>query len=190
MAWYVKALERSLGLPDITLDTPYLLNYLDNLQVLTDDQLRYHAGKAEGNRLIEKRLHRTGVLLIGITIAACSLHLLPLPIPVLHWPEGWAWLLTFLCGFLPAFGAAIAGINNQGEFKQLAKTSESMHHEYSLLSGEITAQKQELLSCEGRSLANSIKKTKKTAYRISQLMIDELSDWRITYHNRPIDLPV
>jgi hypothetical protein len=190
MAWYVKAMERSLGLPDITLDTPFLLNYLENLQVLTNDQLRYHAGKAESNHLIEKRLHRTGVLLIAITIAACSLHLLPLLIPGLHWSEGLAWLLTFLCGFLPAFGAAIAGINNQGEFKRLAKTSESMQHEYGLLSGEINALKLELCACDGRSLANSIKKTRKTAYRISQLMIDELSDWRITYHNRPIDLPV
>lgn len=190
MAWYVKSMERSLGLPDIRLDKAYLEKYLKGLQDLTREQMDYHAVKSESNHLIEIRLHRSGVILIGITITACSLHLLPLLITGLQWPEGFAWLLTFLCGFLPALGAAVAGINNQGEFKRLSKTSESMHHEYKILSAEIALLHKELQTGDCRSVMNTFKKIKKAAYRISQLMIDELSDWRITYHNRPLDLPV
>lgn len=190
MAWYVKALDRNLGLPDARVDEVYLKKYLDDLIELTRDQQSYHANNAQKNHLIERRLHRSGIILVGATIAACSTHLLPLLIPGIHWPEGFAFFLTFLCGFLPALGAALAGINNQGEFKTLAKTSESMHQEYSGLSEELAGLKEALQMEEDQPVMPVFKKIRGAAYRISRLMIEELSDWRITYHNRPPELPV
>jgi hypothetical protein len=190
MAWFIKALERNLGLPNARIDAVYLKKYLADLLVLTQDQQTWHSTNSQSNHLIEKRLHRSGILLVGATIAACMIHLLPLFIPELHWPEGFAYLLTFLCGFLPALGAALAGINNQGEFKTLAKTSESMQHEYAALSAELSGLQIALQSSEEKSVNHLFKRIKVAAYRISHLMIEELSDWRITYHNRPLDLPV
>jgi len=190
MAWYVKALERNLGLPNARINAVYLKKYLDDLLVLAQDQQAYHSTNSQSNHLIERRLHRSGIILVGATIAACMIHLLPVFIPELQWPVGFARLLTFLSGFLPALGAALAGINNQGEFKTLAKTSESMQHEYSILSAELSGLKKALQSSDEKSVIHLFKRIKDVAYRISHLMIEELSDWRITYHNRPLDLPV
>ena len=190
MAWFMKALERNLGLPDARIDNVYLNKYLNNLIGLTRDQETYHLNNARSYHLIEKRLHQSGVILIGATITACMTHLIPLFIPGLHLPERLASLLTFLCGFLPALGAALAGINNHGEFKRVAKTSESMQREYSALSAELALLQSSLKSLKDEPSIHFFKKIKGAAYRVSQLMIDELSDWRITYHNRPLDLPV
>jgi len=190
MAWYVKALERSLGLPDAQLDFVYLNKYLNDLFAFVNDQKTYHSTNALNNHLIEERLHRSGVILIGATIAACVMHLLPLINPELHLRSGIAYLLTFLCGFLPALGAAVAGINNQGEFKSLSKTSESMQSEYATISEEISVLQLSLKSCKGEADMHLYRKIKDITYRISYLMIEELSDWRITYNNRPLDLPV
>jgi hypothetical protein len=190
MAWYVKALERCLGLPNARINVAYLNKYLDDLIVMVNDQKAYHSINAQTNHLIEKRLHQSGVFLIGATIAACVMHLIPIINPELHWPAGFAYLLTFLCGFLPALGAALAGINNQGEFKSMSKTSESMKYEYAALSDELTSLKLTLLSVKEKADIPLYKRIKDTTYRISFLMIEELSDWRITYNNRPLDLPV
>jgi hypothetical protein len=190
MAWYVKALERSLGLPDAKIDLPYLNKYLNDLLVFVTDQKAYHFSNAQSNHLIEVRLHRSGIILISATIAACVLHLLPLINPELHWQEGLAYILTFLCGFLPAFGAALAGINNQGEFKSLSKTSDSMQREYAAISEELSLLKITLETCKDKNDTHLFKKIKDITYRISYLMIEELNDWRITYNNRPLELPV
>jgi hypothetical protein len=189
MAWYVKALERNLGLPETCITADYLKKYLDNLLNLAKDQQAYHLISSQSFHLIGRRLHKTGVVLIGATITSCLLHLLPLLMKEVLWPAGFANLLTFLCGFLPALGAALAGINNQGEFKPLAKTSESMHREYIALTAGLNQFMADLETGDARPVARQLKTIREAACRMSHLMIEELSDWRITYHNRPLDLP-
>jgi hypothetical protein len=166
-----------------------LEKYIDGLIELVKDQKAYHTLNAKRNHLITERLHHYGIMLVGATIAACFLHLLPVMIPKLHWPEGFSYLLTFLCGFMPALGASLAGINNQGEFKSMFKTSESMNHEYSLFYEELDRLKNSIQSCKEGADVHLFRRIKETAYHISFLMIEELSDWRITYSNRPLDLP-
>jgi len=65
-----------------------------------------------------------------------------------------------------------------------------MQHEYFKLSAELSGLKTALQSSDEKSGIHLFKRIKDVAYRISNLMIEELSDWRITYHNRPLDLPV
>jgi len=189
MAWYVKALERNLGLPDAKVDKQYLGKYLENLLDLTNDQQAYHADKAKENHQIEKRLHGTGITLVFATIAACAIHLSPIFSHAWHLPAWFSHLLTFLCGFMPALGAALAGINNQGEFKRMAKTSESMQREYLVLSDEISVLKEALKVGGDKIDVQLFNKIKDKAFHLSVMMVEELSDWRITYHNRPMDLP-
>ncbi|MCX6224864.1 MAG: hypothetical protein NTV01_08985 [Bacteroidia bacterium] len=189
MAWYVRALERNLGLPHARIDESYLKKFLDNLLALIHNQETYHAGNSIVNHRIERFLHQSGIVLITATIASCSIHLLPLFIPGLSWEGGFAHLLTFLCGFLPALGAALAGINNQGEFKRLTKTSESMQRAYIELSDELMEIRQKLQTSDGKAVIPLFPLIKDLAHRVSHLMIEELSDWRITYHNRPPTLP-
>lgn len=190
MAWYIKSLERSLGLPNAKIDFEYINKNIKGLFDFVSDQKDYHLKNSKRNHLIEKRLHKLGVMLIGATVGACLLHLVPLLIQGLHWKESISHFLTFLCGFLPALGAALAGINNQGEFKSLSKTSDSMQREYTLIASELLDIQSEINEFRNYSDAQPYRKLKDITFRISYLMIEELNDWRITYHNRPMDLPV
>ena len=47
--------------------------------------------------------------------------------------------MTFCCGFFPAFGAALAGIINQGEFRRIAQRSQSMSDQLQLQYKQIEA---------------------------------------------------
>lgn len=189
MAWYVRAMERNLGLPYARIDEHYLNRYLDSLMALMQDQKAYHAVNSRVNHRIEHFLHQSGIVLISATIASCAIHLLPVFIPGLHLSTNLAHVLTFLCGFFPALGASLAGINNQGEFKRLTKTSESMEKAYAEFAGELAEIQQKLKDSGATGVIPLFPKIKDLAHRVSHLMIEELSDWRITYHNRPPTLP-
>ena len=138
MAWYVRAVERWLGLPGAINDKNYLSDYLEHLEKLIIEQITYYKHRETSCHNTETRLHWSGVFLLSLTLLACGLHLL-----LGLWLEGYgpAWLpplLTFFCGFFPALGAALAAVVNQGEFRRLTKRSKAMHEQLSLLIKDIT----------------------------------------------------
>jgi hypothetical protein len=97
-----------------------------------------------------------------------------------HWlPEA---LLPILCAILPALGAAIAGINNQGEFARIAKRSESMVERLT----EIDQRIDDLL---GRGSRLQSSEVIVLATELAQLMVDEVSEWRVVFQDRPPVLP-
>ena len=122
MAWYVRAMERQLDQPKMIMDPKHLGECLAQIKSLLEGQIVYHRENAERCHLIENRLHKAGILLMGMTLGACLLHAFTstaLP----HWV---GLILIFFCGFFPALGAAIDGINNQGEFRRMEKRSAAM----------------------------------------------------------------
>lgn len=178
MHWYVHAVARSIGLPNITLDHGYLAGSLSHIEDLLDGQLKYHNQNARRSRTIEHRLHWGIVILLGMTIIACILHILYNSIP--------GNILTLLCGFFPALGASLAGINNQGEFRRIAKRSEAMQEQITLMKNRIVKLHERINQPSiGTSFAAEVSILIGDSAR---LLVQEVLDWRIVFIDRPLEV--
>jgi hypothetical protein len=189
MAWYVRAIERMAGLPSVKVDNHHLKQCLIQYGALVRDQQKYHKGNAGMYANIDYRLHKTGELTLWLALFSCLLHLLPSFIPVIHLPVLLENGLIFLCGFLPALGASMAGINHQGEFKRISKSNQSMEEQFTQLSDvtqQLLAKTEENNPMQERSLFIEVRDLLRA---IANLMINEVSDWKVVYQNRPPILP-
>jgi hypothetical protein len=188
MSWYVQSIERIAGLPSERLDARHLRDCLGQYAELLDEQLKYHKRSTGIYSKIEKRLHHAGELTLWLTLGACLTHLIPVVLPV-KFPEVFGNLLTFLCGFLPALGASMAGINHQGEFKRSAKTSSTMCRQLSHLADETSQLLGELSIGQSLETESLFIRVTSLSRNIANLMINEVSDWKVVYQDRPPVLP-
>lgn len=137
--WYVRATCREIGTGQGVFDDAYqrrILQTVDRFEI--DDQLTYHRKNKDGLSALDRRLHRLGnrcfyltaLLLVAYLVAYL---LLPGVSPLFPGEGGESmtteildrlkpWI-TFLDTFLPALGAAIAGIRFTGDFEGFAKRS-------------------------------------------------------------------
>jgi len=187
MAWYVRAVERAIGLPTVVVDNAYILRCLSAASHVVTGQIDYHQATARQCHRIEHRLHGAGIVLLTLTLVACALHLLPAFEVALP-----AWLpppmLTFLCGFFPAMGAALAGIINQGEFLRIAKRSHSMSEQLQRLHGEVESLREEI--SQGLIPARQYSQVAVLlAGDAARLLVNEVLDWRIVFLDRPLHPP-
>jgi hypothetical protein len=192
MAWYARAVERTMGLPTAVVDQQHLLislkDILGQLGEASKDttkrfgQIGFHQTTSERSHRIEHWLHLAEYSLFALTLACCILHLLQ---GYFHREYIDANALTFFCGTFPAFGAALAGINNQGEFRRIAKRSKSMQEGLSQHVRRLTQLKhavefgaihKEQLSAEIAGVASEA----------ARMMINEVLDWRVMFHDRPL----
>jgi hypothetical protein len=189
MAWYVRAVERALGLPSVSVNKAHLEGCLSHLAGLLADQAKYHETNAGRCHQVEERLHRCGVLLLGMTLICCGLHFLPEFWHGLEYPEWLFAVLTFLCGFSPALGAALAGINNQGEFRRIAKRSEAMRAQLSILLEETESLRGRLSAAPGQSPEQFSAPVAALAGDAARLLINEVLDWRVVFLDQPLKPP-
>jgi hypothetical protein len=96
-------------------------------------------------------------------------------------------LLDFflVLGALPAFGAAVASIANQGEFARLARRSVAMASVFERFADRIKELEKRLIADTGSTetqLADAIA----LAAEITQVMVDEVSDWRFVVAEQPM----
>jgi hypothetical protein len=188
MVWYMRAVARDIGLPSVTVAGNYLLNCLADLNALLKSQIAYHHNNSELCHRIEHRLHVVGIVLLALTLVACGLHLLPAvwhEFPMPTWLP--SHLLVFACGFFPALGAALAGINNQAEFRRIAKRSKAM------------AEHLEPLLARASRLQENIHTADQTqtfcpqavvlATESARVLVNEVLDWRVVFLDRPLDPP-
>ena len=190
MAWYVRAVERVLGLPSVLVNREHLDACLLHLVDLISGQIEYHEKNARRCDRIEHQLHGTGIFLLALTLLACGVHLLPGLWPAVHTPS---WLpphlLTFFCGFFPALGAALAGINNQGEFRRITKRSEAMQEHLKPLLTEaekLRAQINDGANPPSRQFSVSVGELSANTAR---LLVNEVLDWRVVFLDRPLIPP-
>jgi hypothetical protein len=189
MTWYVQAVERMAGLPSLKVDNKHLKDCLLMNEALLVEQKEYHRLNAQLYARIDKRLHHTGELTLWLTLVACLTHLLPVMIPDLKMTQEFEDGLTFLCGFLPALGASMAGIHHQGEFKRIAKSSAAMFEQFSQMQKDNHMLLNKLSDrglSEDKPVFNQITII---ARNIANLMINEMSDWKVVYQDRPPTLP-
>lgn len=94
-------------------------------------------------------------------------------------------LLTFVCGFFPACGAALAGISNQGEFRRIAQRSRSMADQLKVKLQQVEAVERQL--ADSSSTATQLSpELSNAASTTSQLMVNEVLDWRVIFQDRPL----
>ena len=173
ISWLFRARVREAGLVQARLDR----NYVDACHRAIVDgieaQVAYHNAAAHGAHLLHHRLHSTAIGLFAATAVACMLHLTPLG----H-EAGWNDALTLLAAFLPACGAALAGITSHGEFSRVARRSEAMQQELQALAARVQSIQSPSSELTGR-----------VAEEAARIMVDELVDWQVIFRGKPLTLP-
>jgi hypothetical protein len=188
MAWYVRAVERALGLPSVVVNKDYLENCLAYLQGCVKEQVDFHNAAAKRCQRIERRLHLFEIVLLVLTLASCGLHLLP---GVFHveLPKWLPPLLTFFCGFFPALSAAFAGILNQGEFRRIEMRSQSMKEQLELVGREIVDLRGEIKEAPDPTAQQFSGHAVTLASEAARLLLNEVLDWRVVFLDRPFEQP-
>lgn len=190
-AWYARAVERFIGLPRETIDAVSLTRVRDDLTKTLEGQRRFHRTAGTRCDRIEHRLHVTELVLLSATLACCVLHALPHAGLHARWLEFVPPLvLSSACAVLPALGAALAGIMNQGEFRRVAKRSGAMARRLD----ELHRRAESMIASDSSAdlHANPVTSTQLTALanEAASVMTNEVVDWRIVFLDRPQDLSV
>jgi sensor histidine kinase regulating citrate/malate metabolism len=95
------------------------------------------------------------------------------------WLEAHANLLTFLAAFLPALGAALAGIRETGDFDKVAERSRKTAAVLSNLSHAIADAQQSL----------TLDKTGDMLLAAAQVLTEDLAAWQAVYGHKRLELP-
>ncbi|MBI5711618.1 MAG: hypothetical protein HZC42_15135 [Candidatus Eisenbacteria bacterium] len=189
VAWYVRAVERDLGLPSAVVDEAHVKACLEHVAELLSGQVDFHETNAGRCHRIDGRLHRMGMILLVLTLAACGANFLRNCAAAWMLPAWVSWNLTFLCGFLPALGAALVGINNQGEFRRLTRRSEAMKEHLKDLRASVEKLQQELASPPAGGSQPASVRASALCTQAAQLMVNEVLDWRVVFLDRPLTSP-
>lgn len=187
VTWHVRAVERKIGLPGVRVDGEYLAAALGHVKQVLESQIGFHETMYGRSGRIEHRLHLAGAVLLAATVVACAVHILPECTPCPTPPDWVPHVATFLCGFLPALGAAFAGISNQGEFRRVAKRSAAMK-------ANLRAMLARALKLERRLQgagppAPGLDEVGDLADEAARLMVNEVLDWRVVFTDRPPAVP-
>jgi hypothetical protein len=187
MAWYVRAVERDLGLPSVTLNVAHVRASASDLAKVIDGQLNYHRTNADRCHRIEGRLHNLGLAFLAVTVVACAVHL-ALGFRVVLASSPWMFgSVVFLAGFLPAMGAAVAGISNQGEFRRVGKRSDAMWERLRDLKKTADALMERLEPTQQATfLPRASGEVADIAFLAAQLMVTEVLDWRVVFLDQPL----
>lgn len=185
MHWHARAVERAAGLPNVVVDRAYLSACQGLLlKALISGQEGYHKDNVKRLETVDHRLHRFGVWLFGATLVACLVHFLVAVLPQQFGEAASAlgrWMI-FCAAFLPALGAAMAGIRSQGEFQRVVQRSRAMQDEFAQLRQGIANLPTRPNELNSQMLQQAIEHT-------TSLMYNEVLDWRIVFQDRPLVLP-
>ena len=187
MYWQVRAIARAAGLPDATVNAAYVA---DQLAYLSDfigapgegrdrprGQIGFHHANCERMERIHHRLHRMALLLFVATIVGVALNWF-IPLVMLREPNWLGRWLILISAFFPALGAALASINNQGEFARLQRRSRAMAEGFAAL-------KTRTAGLRDQDAGATLAEVTALAAQMAAMMVDENIDWRIVV----LDLP-
>ena len=190
MYWQLRAIARATGIPETSVTPAYLGDCLDYIKELVgggDGQIQFHDQNYKRSRRLNQRLHKAALSMLGLMLVCITIHLLPhlfLQLGIaLSWHEQLSRWLTLASATLPAFGAAMAGVSNQGEFARIEKRSCSVASSLGDFAREI-----DLLQKHNESGLSELrlKQVAELASRVTQLMVDEVVEWRVIFVGRPV----
>jgi hypothetical protein len=173
--WLVRAINRADGIPNHNLDETFLQAYKKYLIALVKDQAAYHETASERHHRIAHFFHGSTYVLLCIVLFACVIHSCPYLQRQLD--PNFTIGAGIAAAVLPALGAAIAGLLTQGEFKRIAQRSEGMSEQLDQICDNLV--KKETISSE---------ELVKTAHKAIALMSEELSDWRVLFRIKVLEI--
>jgi len=187
MYWQVRAIARAAGLPNARVGVPYVA---DQLAYLSDfigapaegrgqprGQIGFHHANCERLERIHHRLHRMALVLFAVTILGVALNWF-IPLVMAREPSWIGRWLILVSAFFPALGAALASINNQGEFARLQRRSRAMAEGFA-------AVKTRIAGLRDQDAGATLAEVTALAAHMAAMMVDENIDWRIVV----LDLP-
>jgi hypothetical protein len=183
MNWQARAIARDIGVPDVRVDPDYMTarcaELLDFLGAASPPrgQIGFHHMNAHRMERIHQRLHRMSLILFAVTILAVATNWI---LRFIHpdSPERVSdWLILF-SAFLPSLGAALASINNQGEFARLQRRGNAMEQ-------SLTVLRDQIVDLAARPEGPSLARVSELSARLAEMMVDENTEWRIVV----LDLP-
>ncbi len=184
MAWWVRSLERELGLIPVTINPAYLRQILRHTRVaLVAGQARYHESTHHRMGRIDRRLHRLGHRLFGLTLMVCAAHLLTLWVG-LPLPPTLVKVILGIGAAFPLIGGALTALRDQGEFQRVAARSEAMHQRMEEFGRELDELERQLDSGKPDSRA-----VFGLVQDITQAMVHENLGWRVILQDRPLREP-
>jgi hypothetical protein len=183
MYWQARAVARPIGLPEARVDGAYVAGQIADLLDFVGEaqagagQLGFHRLNCERMERIHHRLHRMALILFGVTMAAVGVNWAQR----LIFPQSPArlseWLILF-SACLPALGAALASINNQGEFARLQRRSRAM-------AASLSAMRERIVALAAQPQAPPLTEVTAIAAQIAAMMVDENTEWRIVVQDLP-----
>ena len=177
--WYAAAFWRGMGCPDGRLDT-LTLDLLSHLTVNEElrPQIDYHRVNAKRMRNVEHRLHGLANIFFAITLVSLIAFLagvgLDMNSATMH---AVSTPLAVVTAGLPALGAALHGIREQGEFARA-----------SIRSGA-TAGALEKLAVDLAQRPIALIRASSLAEEAVRVMLDDVGEWRMAYEMRDLALP-
>ena len=190
MYWHLRAIARATGLPTVRASPEYLMECLDLLVEIADDpangQRAFHETNCKRYEHLHERLHGASIIVFAVTVVAIVLNLSLHQFGQAAGPKGLGFnprgdIFILFSAFLPAFAAALAGINNHGEFLRISKRSRAMADGFAQFAGAIRALRRRLRLGERVSLAE----VTPLASKMAETMVDEVIDWRVVVLDRP-----
>ncbi len=182
MYWQLRAIARDARLPQAVIDRHHLDRHLATLGDVVAGQIVFHDKTAARAGHIRHRLHRATFVLVALTIACVFAHLFVLEMMDHETSHSVANWLVLVSAVAPALGAALANINNQGEFTRLAKRSQAMSVALAGFDREIANTREDLAREQPPGLAAVTALTD----RLAAAMLHEVVDWRVIV----VDLPM
>jgi hypothetical protein len=188
MYWQMRAVARAAGIPTATVTPGYTGDCLNYIAETVGGQLGFHKNTQRRSHRIWHHLHLASTILFLLTLFVIVIHLL---LGILHFippklseflkmyhADRW---LVLLAATLPALGAAMTGIANQGEFARLAKRSLAMSEAFAKFAIQIEA-----LQRQARDGTLKLSQVIPLARKIAAVMVDEVADWRVIVVEQPV----
>lgn len=167
--WLTRAVIRADGIHGGMIDAGHKQQYREFLCRIVADQAAYHLNNAKRNARIAHNLHRVNSGLLMLILGACAAH-------IVHFFHNADTALTVAAAFLPALGASVAGILSQGEFERIAHRSKGMAGHLDKIRARLeepTLTAELLVEQANQAIA---------------IMSQELSDWRIIFRAKPLEI--
>jgi hypothetical protein len=168
-SYFAQSLARGIGLPSAEVNAAYLAKQTQHLIKAIEGQRKFHNTSSARYEKLERLLTRGGASVFVLTFGVCAFSFWEIVMRAYHSP----WL-TFCTALLLSVGATIAALAAQGEFKRLAKRSDSMRHALNLLQRRLRLVP-----------PTSLRTATVAATEVSEILITEVRDWEALLSARP-----